>query len=102
DLLLQIVDDILDFSKIEAGKLELCEAPFVLHDILNEILEVLATRAAEKGIELACQVSTHVPAALFGDSKRLHQILINLVGNAIKFTDHGEVFVGVAKEPSPG
>ncbi len=102
DLLLQIVDDILDFSKIEAGKLELCEGTFVLHDTLNEILEVLASRAAEKGIELACQVSTRVPGRLFGDSKRLRQILINLVGNAIKFTDHGEVFVGVdVDQPSP-
>src|SRR5215471_4970911 len=97
--LLQIIDDILDFSKIEAGKLELHPGPFSLRDTLNDTLEVLASRAAEKDIELACQVSMRVPDVLRGDSTRLRQILMNLVGNAIKFTDLGEVFVMVEREP---
>jgi signal transduction histidine kinase/ActR/RegA family two-component response regulator len=96
--LLQIIDDILDFSKIEAGKLDLHPSPFSLRDTLNDTLEVLASRAAEKAIELACQVSTRVPDGLRGDSTRLRQILMNLVGNAIKFTEHGEVFVMVDRE----
>ena len=93
--LLQIIDDILDFSKIEAGKLDLHPNPFSLRDTLNDTLEVLAWRAAEKNIELACQVSTRVPDGLRGDSTRIRQILMNLVGNAIKFTDDGEFFVMV-------
>jgi signal transduction histidine kinase/ActR/RegA family two-component response regulator len=97
--LLQIIDDILDFSKIEAGKLDLHPDPFSLRDTLNDTLELLASRAAEKNIELACQVSTRVPDSLRGDSTRIRQILMNLVGNAIKFTDHGEVFVVVEREP---
>ncbi len=96
--LLQIIDDILDFSKIEAGKLDLHPNPFSLRDTLNDTLEVLAWRATEKNIELACQVSTRVPDGLRGDSTRIRQILMNLVGNAIKFTDHGEVFVMVERE----
>jgi signal transduction histidine kinase/AmiR/NasT family two-component response regulator len=97
--LLQIIDDILDFSKIEAGKLDLHPSPFSLRDTLSDTLEALASRAAEKDIELACQVSTQVPDVLRGDSTRLRQILLNLVGNAVKFTDHGEVFVMVQREP---
>jgi signal transduction histidine kinase/ActR/RegA family two-component response regulator len=103
DALLQIIDDILDFSKIEAGKLDLHPSPFHLRDTLNDTLEVLAARAAEKDIELACQVSTRVPDLLLGDATRVRQILMNLVGNSIKFTDHGEVFVTVEMEnPLPG
>jgi signal transduction histidine kinase/ActR/RegA family two-component response regulator len=96
--LLQIIDDILDFSKIEAGKLDLHTDSFSLRDTLNDTLELLASRAAEKDIELACQVATLVPDGLRGDSTRLRQILMNLVGNAVKFTDHGEVFVMVERE----
>ncbi len=95
DALLQIIDDILDVSKIEAGKLDLHPSPFKLRDTLSDMLEVLAARAAEKDIELACQVSNRVPDVLNGDSNRLRQVLMNLVGNAIKFTDRGEVFVTV-------
>src|SRR5438132_1398177 len=102
DALLQIIDDILDFSKIEAGKLDIHPTSFRLRDSLNDTLEVLAARAAQKDIELACQVSNRVPDFLVGDAIRLRQILMNLVGNAIKFTDQGEVFVTVeaAGEPS--
>jgi signal transduction histidine kinase/AmiR/NasT family two-component response regulator len=95
DALLQIIDDILDFSKIEAGKLDLHPISFKLRDTMNDTLEVLAARAAEKDIELACQVSNRVPDLVVGDANRLRQVLMNLVGNAIKFTDKGEVFVTV-------
>jgi signal transduction histidine kinase/ActR/RegA family two-component response regulator len=101
DSLLQIIDDILDFSKIEAGKLDLHPSPFHLRDTLNDTLEVLAAQAAEKDLELACQVSTHVPDLLLGDATRIRQILMNLVGNSIKFTDSGEVFVTVEMENAP-
>ena len=93
--LLQVIDDILDFSKIEAGKLDLHPNPFILHDVLSETLEMLAARAAEKDIELACQVSRRVPEQLVGDPNRLRQVMMSLVGNAIKFTERGEVFVTV-------
>ncbi len=93
--LLQIIDDILDFSKIEARKLDLHPNPFNLRDTLSDTLEMLAGRASEKEIELACQVATRVPDRLVGDPNRLRQILMNLVGNAIKFTERGEVFVTV-------
>src|SRR2546427_1140903 len=95
DALRQIIDDILDFSKIEARKLELHPVAFRLRDTLNDTLEVLAARAAQKGLELLCQVSNRVPDCLVGDATRLRQVLMNLVGNAIKFTDKGEVFVRV-------
>ena len=102
DALLQIIDDILDVSKIEAGKLELHPIAFRLRDALSDTLEVLAARAAEKDIELACQVSNRITDFLIGDSTRLRQILMNLVGNAIKFTDKGEVFVTVEGEGETG
>ena len=101
DTLLQIIDDVLDFSKIEAGKLDLHPNPFSMRDTLSDTLEMLAPRASEKGLELACQVSYLVPDTLVGDSNRLRQILMNLVGNAIKFTDQGEVFVMVDVESQP-
>jgi signal transduction histidine kinase/ActR/RegA family two-component response regulator len=93
--LLQIIDDILDFSKIEARKLDLHPTPFDLRETLSETLDMLSSRAAEKEIEMACQVSKRIPDQLVGDSNRLRQILMNLVGNAIKFTEHGEVFLTV-------
>jgi signal transduction histidine kinase/CheY-like chemotaxis protein len=93
--LLQIIDDILDFSKIEARKLDLHPMPFDLRETLSETLDMLSSRAAEKEIEMACQVSSRIPDQLVGDSNRLRQILMNLVGNAIKFTEHGEIFITV-------
>jgi CheY-like chemotaxis protein len=99
--LLQVLDDILDFSKIEAGKLDFHASSFDLRDTLNETLEMLSPRSIEKDIELACQVSNRMPEQLVGDSHRLRQILLNLVGNAIKFTDAGEVFVTVDLEGEP-
>jgi len=95
DALLSVINDILDFSKIEAGKLELEYSPFDLHDMLGDMLNTLALRAHQKGLELACHIAPEVPETVIGDPVRLRQVLINLVGNAIKFTDRGEVVVDV-------
>ena len=96
--LLDLVNDILDFSKIEAGKLDLESVPIDLRETVEDAARVLALRAAQKGIELACRVAADVPTIVVGDPGRLRQVLINLVGNAIKFTDHGEVVVEVSLE----
>jgi PAS domain S-box-containing protein len=96
DNLLGIINDLLDFSKIEAGKLELDPADFSLRAALGETLRALAVRAHRKGLELVCQVQPDVPDALVGDAGRLRQVLLNLVGNAIKFTEDGEVVVRVS------
>ncbi|WP_437301934.1 ATP-binding protein [Sorangium sp. So ce388] len=96
DALLAIVDDILDFSKIEAGLLELESRPLELRACVEEALDLLAPRAASKGIELGIVVAPDVPAAVYGDATRLRQILVNLVGNAVKFTQRGEVTVEVS------
>jgi signal transduction histidine kinase len=97
DSLLTILNDILDFSKIEAGKLELEPVPFALRENLGTTLKTLALRAHQKGLELASEVHADVPDALVGDPGRLRQIIVNLVGNAIKFTDQGEVVVEVRR-----
>lgn len=89
--LLTLLNDILDFSKIEAGKLTLDEGPFNLREVLDDTIKTLGHRAHAKGLELACQIRPDVPEVLVGDSMRLRQIVINLVGNAIKFTEQGEV-----------
>jgi PAS domain S-box-containing protein len=94
--LLGIINDLLDFAKIEAGKLELDPADFSLRAALGDTLRALAARAHKKGLELVCQVQPDVPDALIGDVGRLRQVLLNLVGNAIKFTDAGEVVVQVS------
>jgi len=95
DALLAIINDILDFSKVEAGMLDLEEAPFSLRRCLAETLKALAIRAQEKDIEIVFDVATEVPDAVLGDAGRLRQILVNLVGNAIKFTPSGEIAVRV-------
>jgi signal transduction histidine kinase/ActR/RegA family two-component response regulator len=102
--LLQIIDDILDFSKIEARKLDLHPSPFDLRATLSETLEMFSGRAVEKDNEMACHVSSRIPDQVVGDPNRLRQILMNLIGNAIKFTEHGEVFltVEIAEESSDG
>ena len=94
--LLRLLNDILDFSKVEAGKMELETIPFQLRDHLGDTIQTLAIRAAQKGLELACHIPPDVPDNLLGDPGRLSQIIINLVGNGIKFTERGEVVVGVA------
>ncbi len=95
DNLLGILNDLLDFSKIEAGKLELDQADFGLRSILGDTLRTLAIRAHTKGLELVSHVQPDVPNALIGDASRLRQVLLNLVGNAIKFTEAGEVVLRV-------
>jgi len=95
DSLLTVINDILDFSKIEAGKIDLDVADFNLRDCLETTLKTLALRADEKGLELLCEVAPEVPEAVRGDASRLRQIVVNLVGNAIKFTSEGEVTLAV-------
>ena len=99
DSLLTIINDILDFSKIEAGRLELETHEFELRPCVEDALELLAVRAAEKHVELAFACAPDVPFGLRSDSTRLRQILVNLVGNAVKFTDRGEVEVSIEATP---
>jgi len=95
EALLAIINDILDFSKIEAGRLELETIPFDLQTVVAEVMEMLAEGAQRKGLELSCLVPAEVPRYLVGDPVRLRQILINLIGNAVKFTAAGEVVLRV-------
>jgi len=94
--LLSVINDILDFSKIESGNLELDLHDFDLRGCIEEVLDIFSTKAASAGLDLLYQIDFNVPNTIFGDKLRLRQILINLVGNAIKFTKHGEIFVGVS------
>ena len=96
--LLAVVDDILDFSRIESGRLVLAHERFDLHDILLRTLKALAIPAHRKGLELSCHIQPNVPRHVVGDASRLRQIVINLVGNGIKFTDEGEVLLRVGLE----
>ncbi|HTK86513.1 MAG TPA: response regulator, partial [Nitrospiraceae bacterium] len=93
--LLQIVNEILDFAKVEAGKLTLEQVDFDVYETIEEVIDLVAERAQAKGLTLACEIDERVPVMLKGDPGRLRQILINLLGNAIKFTEHGEVVVRV-------
>jgi CheY-like chemotaxis protein len=102
DALLTIINDILDFSKIEAAKLELEQQPFDLRACIESALDLLAQRASEKGLELAYLVDDGVPPVVVGDITRLRQILVNLLGNAVKFTEAGEVVVDVTSRPLEG
>ena len=99
DTLLTVINDILDFSKIEAGKLELEAQPFDLRECVEGALDLVATRAAEKGLDLAYLVGDGVPAGVVGDVTRLRQVLLNLLSNAVKFTEHGEVVLSVGARP---
>ncbi len=104
DSLLKVINDVLDFSKVEAGKLELDPHPFAVRECLGDALKTLAIRAHQKDLELACRVQPAVPETLVGDAGRLRQVLLNLVGNAIKFTERGEILVTVdwaSDEPLP-
>jgi PAS domain S-box-containing protein len=103
DSLLGVINDILDFAKIEAGRLELDPTDFSLSSVLGASLRALAVRAHKKGIELICHQRPDVPDALVGDASRLRQVIVNLVGNAIKFTERGEIVVHVENvaEPMP-
>ncbi len=98
--LLGILNDILDFSKIEAGRLEMEYIPFALSDVVRNLANLMGLKAQEKGIELVFDVSEQIPDRLVGDPLRLGQVLTNLVSNAVKFTERGEVVVRIAMEPS--
>jgi two-component system sensor histidine kinase/response regulator len=98
DSLLKIINDILDFSKIEAGKLELERAEFDLRNIVESVSELLSIRAQSKGLEFICDIEPQLDTCVRGDQTRLRQILTNLIGNAIKFTDQGEVVVRVRND----
>src|SRR4051812_27784100 len=108
DALLTIINDILDFSKIESGKLDLEHHPFELHTCIEEALDLLAPKAAEKKLDLAYMIDDSIPKILVGDVTRLRQILVNLIGNAVKFTHQGEIVIEVspaargARSPQPG
>jgi PAS domain S-box-containing protein len=95
DSLLTIINDILDYSKIESGKLELENEPFKLREVADSVLDLLAAKASEKGLDLIADVDPEIPELVKGDSTRLRQVLMNLVGNAIKFTETGEIEVAV-------
>jgi PAS domain S-box-containing protein len=101
DALLSIINDILDFSKIEAGCLELESAPFSPRAVVEEVCDVLALRAHAKGLSLVSSVDPRVPETALGDRVRLRQVLLNLAGNAVKFTPHGEVTVRIEAIPDP-
>ena len=97
--LLTLINDILDYSKIEAGKIVLDPRPFDVADLVGEVLHSLAIPAHQKGLELAFSFGQGVPSAIVGDGLRVRQVLLNLVGNAVKFTGQGEVVVGVTWSP---
>jgi PAS domain S-box-containing protein len=98
DALLALINDLLDFSKIEARKFELDKRDFNLRDVLEDTVRLLAPRAHQKELELGCHIQVDLPERVFGDPTRLRQIVINLVGNAIKFTDKGEVMLHVERQ----
>ena len=98
DSLLRVINDVLDFSKIEAGRLDLDQTDFDLPELVNQTLKTLAVRAHKKGLELSSRIAPDVPHMLSGDPDRLRQMLVNLVGNAIKFTNKGSVVIEVGRE----
>ena len=95
DNLLHLINDILDLSKVEASQLELERTGFSLNDLLEKVAEMVAVRANEKRLALVCEIASNVPTDLVGDPTRLRQVLLNLLGNAIKFTESGEVALRV-------
>ena len=98
DNLLNLINDILDLSKVEASQLELEQTGFSLNDLLEKVIEMVALRAQEKGLALVCEIAPNVPTDLVGDPTRLRQVLLNLLGNAIKFTESGEVSLRVTPD----
>jgi len=100
--LMRVINDILDFSKIEAGRLEIETIPFSLREVVAESVKMLALEAGKKGLGLSHAVAQNVPDALLGDPVRLRQVILNLVGNAIKFSERGEVELRVERQPSDG
>lgn len=98
--LLNIINDVLDFSKIEAGKVILDNISFNLYELLEETVELLSIKALEKDIEVVCDIDRALPSQFIGDPVRIKQVLINLLGNAIKFTNAGEIYIQITKTPS--
>jgi signal transduction histidine kinase/DNA-binding response OmpR family regulator len=101
ETLLSLIEEVLDFSKIEAGRLDLAVRPFLLAAFVEEVVELLGPRAQEKGLEIGCYVDGHLPARVVGDAARLRQVLFNLAGNAIKFTEQGGVSIVVEPAARP-
>src|SRR5947207_7163507 len=101
ETLLSLIEEILDFSKIEAGRLDLDPRPFALGGMVEEIVELLSPRAQAKGLEIACSIDERLPANVVGDAARLRQILLNLAGNAVKFTETGGVAIAVESGAAP-
>jgi signal transduction histidine kinase/DNA-binding response OmpR family regulator len=101
ETLLSLIEEVLDFSKIEAGRLELSARPFPLAAFIEEVVELLGPRAQEKGLEIGCYVDERLPARVIGDAARLRQVLFNLAGNAIKFTEKGGVSILVEPTAQP-
>src|SRR4029079_7075941 len=99
--LLRIIDDVLDFSKIEAGRMEFETAPFQLRALVESTCETLSVQAEHKGLSIVTAFAANTPDLVAGDATRVRQILFNLIGNAIKFTDIGEVRVSVSGQPAP-
>jgi two-component system sensor histidine kinase/response regulator len=99
DTLLNLINNILDLSKIESGRLELASIDFDLNELVEKTIELMAVRAHKKGLELVYQIMPDVPTALVGDPDRLQQVLINLIWNAIKFTEHGEIVLRIENNP---
>jgi signal transduction histidine kinase/CheY-like chemotaxis protein len=99
--LLNIINDILDFSKIEAGKVLLDTIPFDLYELVEDTVEMLSIKALEKGIEIICDIDHGLPSKFIGDPVRIKQVLVNLLGNAIKFTHEGEIYIHIQKLPVP-
>lgn len=102
ETLLGVINDILDFSKIESGKMELEKKDFNLRDCIEEVLDVFAAKAAQSNLDLIYEIDCNVPSQIIGDSLRLRQVLLNLVSNAIKFTQQGEIFLGVRSKKTTG
>src|SRR5206468_9443421 len=100
--LLDLINDILDLAKVESGHIGLEQIRFDLHDVLDKATELMALRAQEKGLEILVSAASDVPISLIGDPNRLRQVIVNLVGNAIKFTERGEVAVRVDRATAEG
>jgi signal transduction histidine kinase/CheY-like chemotaxis protein/ligand-binding sensor domain-containing protein len=102
EALLTVINDILDFSKIESGNLELENQSFDLRQCIEEVMDVFSGKATQKGLDLLYQIDHTIPTMIIGDSHRLRQILLNLIGNAMKFTHQGEIFIGVDLQKTEG
>ena len=101
ETLLSLIEEVLDFSKVEAGKLDLEPQPFSLVALVEETVELLSPRAQAKGLEIASSIDDRLPGMVIGDAARLRQVLLNLAGNAVKFTETGGVAVAVERGPAP-